>query len=569
MASGLYLQGATSTVYTKFLNQLVSAFLGQADLGGITFYAPLSAPGALTAAVASGSGNLTGAYTYTVTFVTGFVDGTGALHSSGETALGSASGVVNPSAQNVDLTSIPVGGIGVIARKVYRTKAGGTTYYFDFEISDNTTTSWTDSTTDANLGAQATDANTTGTALTIPAGISTPEIAGTPSFTQGASVPSAQTFTMNGSWAGTGAPVLATEVGAVSGVASLDATGNVPASELGNVPVASTSTDGTVELAATPASGPGQALIANATAAQTMTGPLVLTSPLQAPTNPNLVRNPTFAQRDAGWSGIGSNGFSVMWDVGGGEGPYAHNGSSNVAQQLIHGAPIPVGAGTTLTISAEVYAAGVTAGQAMFGFDFHDASGSYISNVLVAATNGQGWTRLSGTGTSPANTASIMPWFGLAANTTNTAAAWRKFKAEVGSVATAFSDDQGANPATLLGGPAVGEVVASTTRTGEVEITTASSMTTVATYTPSVSGNYMLLVYFRVAVGTTTVTVQATYADAAGAQTLSILPATSEAVGSYPALVGMVNAVAGTAIDIQVEASVANQVFASASILAV
>ncbi len=233
MASGLYTVANTDTYYAQDANQLLLAFLAQADLGGISFYAPLSAPGALTAALSSGAGNLTGAYTYAVTFVTGFVDGGGILHVSGETALGTASGVVNPSAQNVDLTNIPAGTVGIIARKVYRTKAGGSIFYFDFEISDNTTTSWTDSTTDANLGAQAANVNTTGTSFTIPAGISTPMIAGTPSFTQGASVASGQTLTLAGAtvagaptwslgqsapeWAATGTGTQGRFIGATSG----------------------------------------------------------------------------------------------------------------------------------------------------------------------------------------------------------------------------------------------------------------------------------------------------------------------------------------------------------------
>ena len=72
--------------------------------------APSTAP---TAAVGS-AGSLTGAYYYVATFVTAL----------GETAPwpGTAT-VVNPSSQQVNLTSIPTGPDGVIARRIYRTPA--------------------------------------------------------------------------------------------------------------------------------------------------------------------------------------------------------------------------------------------------------------------------------------------------------------------------------------------------------------------------------------------------------------------------------------------------------------
>lgn len=54
------------------------------------------------------------------------------------------------------LTGIPVRGQGIngacTARKVYRTKAGGSVWYLAGLIDDNSTTRWTDTITDANLG---------------------------------------------------------------------------------------------------------------------------------------------------------------------------------------------------------------------------------------------------------------------------------------------------------------------------------------------------------------------------------------------------------------------------------
>ena len=105
------------------------------------------APGS-TASVATGAaGVLTGAYTYKITFL---YDSNDAHESSASTA----SATVNPSAQKVDLTSIPTGaaGSGVTGRNIYRTKAGGSEWYFVAKIANNTATTYTDNIADASQG---------------------------------------------------------------------------------------------------------------------------------------------------------------------------------------------------------------------------------------------------------------------------------------------------------------------------------------------------------------------------------------------------------------------------------
>jgi hypothetical protein len=106
----------------------------------------VAVPGAATVATGA-AGSLTGTYTYAVTFTTAL----------GETGLGTASGSVSPSSQQVSITNIPLGNTstpdGVTGRKIYRTKAGGTTYFLLTTIADNTTTTYTDNTVDGSLGA--------------------------------------------------------------------------------------------------------------------------------------------------------------------------------------------------------------------------------------------------------------------------------------------------------------------------------------------------------------------------------------------------------------------------------
>jgi hypothetical protein len=103
--------------------------------------------GNVTAAVGS-AGALTGAYYYTAIFVT--EDGLKSAPWSGTAT------VVNPSSQQVNLTSIPVSADSkVSARWIYRTPATPVDpkdYRFVAVIADNTTTTYTDNLIDGSLG---------------------------------------------------------------------------------------------------------------------------------------------------------------------------------------------------------------------------------------------------------------------------------------------------------------------------------------------------------------------------------------------------------------------------------
>ena len=114
--------------------------------GGDINFTSVTTSGACTATlIATGTGNINnGTHSYKVTFV----------NSAGETSLGTVSNTVTVDASNkqVNLSSIPVSSSNsVTARKIYRTKAGGSTYFLLTTISDNTTTTYTDNTADANL----------------------------------------------------------------------------------------------------------------------------------------------------------------------------------------------------------------------------------------------------------------------------------------------------------------------------------------------------------------------------------------------------------------------------------
>ncbi len=122
----------------------------------------LPAPTALTAGVPTAGGGVTpGTHSYVVTYTA----------ANGETIGGAASNVITAvltTGQTVPLTAIPIGPAGTVARKIYRTVAGNAgNYLLLATIADNTTTTYSDTTADAGLGAAAPLTNTTAAYVNI------------------------------------------------------------------------------------------------------------------------------------------------------------------------------------------------------------------------------------------------------------------------------------------------------------------------------------------------------------------------------------------------------------------
>ena len=113
----------------------------------------LAAPGALTSALAgAGAGVLgNGLYKYLVTLV----------NATGETQAGTANAGTTVADYTTNgkiaLSAIPTGAAGTTARRLWRTKVGGSTYYLHTEgtaaLADNTTVTYTDNIADASLSA--------------------------------------------------------------------------------------------------------------------------------------------------------------------------------------------------------------------------------------------------------------------------------------------------------------------------------------------------------------------------------------------------------------------------------
>jgi uncharacterized phage protein gp47/JayE len=113
-------------------------------------------PGAPTVATAAGPG-MSGDYEYAISFVT----------PAGETMQGPDSAIVSVSNQGVALTGISIGGPGTTKRRIYRQKAGVGNYNLVGEIANNTTTTFTDTMSDAVAATQNTPNNTDSSAAII------------------------------------------------------------------------------------------------------------------------------------------------------------------------------------------------------------------------------------------------------------------------------------------------------------------------------------------------------------------------------------------------------------------
>lgn len=107
----------------------------------------ITGPASAPSVAAGSSGVLTGDYRYKVTFL--ILSGSTVLT---ESPFSAVAGPVTVASQQVDLTSIPTSGTtGVNARRVYRTTNGGTDYFLVTTISDNSTTTYSDNTSDYDL----------------------------------------------------------------------------------------------------------------------------------------------------------------------------------------------------------------------------------------------------------------------------------------------------------------------------------------------------------------------------------------------------------------------------------
>ncbi len=172
-----------NTAYASDVNQLILALNGGdsrlgGDIGTLTTIGQQLAPAAPSLSVVSTAGNLNGTYYYSVVLATGWLADDGTFHITGF-APGATSASVAPANQQVQVSQIALGGLGTVARILYRTAAGGSAYEYCAWIADNSTTVYTDNLADASLGtgmpavvgtpipSALPTSNSTGTSLTF------------------------------------------------------------------------------------------------------------------------------------------------------------------------------------------------------------------------------------------------------------------------------------------------------------------------------------------------------------------------------------------------------------------
>jgi hypothetical protein len=95
---------------------------------------------------------------------------------------------------------------------------------------------------------------------------------------------------------------------------------------------------------------------------------------------------------------------------------------------------------------------------------------------------------------------------------------------------------------------------------------TTTSPTVVATFTPATSGNYIVYVYYRVVTASTDITVNLSWTDGSGSNSVDLVPITTQPVGTYIPEQTYINSTA-SAITVTVTAGTANQVFVSSNIM--
>lgn len=101
-----------------------------------------------TVALAAGSTLGIGVYQYEVTFIK--------QGASGESAPSPVASITTTSGnQAVNVSAIPLGPTGTSARRLYRTLVGGSTFYLVTQIGDNTSTTYADTRTDAQISPNA------------------------------------------------------------------------------------------------------------------------------------------------------------------------------------------------------------------------------------------------------------------------------------------------------------------------------------------------------------------------------------------------------------------------------
>ncbi|MGU2416027.1 hypothetical protein [Burkholderia cenocepacia] len=178
---------------------------------------------------------------------------------------------------------------------------------------------------------------------------------------------------------------------------------------------------------------------------ESVSGNLSVTRKVNSVNSPNLLFNGSAEFGVLG--GWGPSGFISAYNSGTAEGTFFSNAAAVNSNVYVGSNPIPMAAGVPLTLSGEVYTAGVTSGAGWFRLVFlNSSSGVISSSQSISAPNGSGWTYGSMTTTTPASTAYIYVQIALenlggSAAAASGGAAWRRIKLEKGTTPSQYSQE--------------------------------------------------------------------------------------------------------------------------------
>ncbi len=559
MSTDLYPLSPSTPATAVDFNQIIAALTGTNDIAALTCYQPLANAGALTAAVGSGTGNLDGVYSWVVVWRTGWIDGRGQPHYSGnQTAAGTPSNAVSATNNPVDLTAIPIGPAGVIARDLYRTKAGGSTYYFLVTLADNVVTEYTDNTADADLGsATAPTVNTTGTIPQLPVYPSVP-----------------------GFSAVAGTIIAVTVASGTTVLYRSDGSGWLPVPDLdvANTWTAVQTLDSAVLAGTTTNSGTisgGDLTPSTVTASTTVyvkNSDSGITPGTTAGTYLGIGDVSNLFVKGYGFvPAINASGLVLIGSVGTStlnfDGSLSNSGSTYGSWKALASTGAnalqlaPAGSVTTQhnTLDNGSGDASIAGQQTVQDLAVSGITGATTASRYVGGTSGGAPT----TGTFAVNdyvvdSASQTLWLCTAGGSPGT---WVKASPSPATDTTAGIVEI---PQTPSGTPVSTVIMA---RPAEIELTTTSA-TTIFTETPANTGMFVVYLYARVVTATTTVTATLTYTSTSGAQTYTIWNAQNLPVGDNSAVPFFFQNVGGDAIELSCTAGTANQVYIDARLVA-
>jgi len=156
---------------------------------------------------------------------------------------------------------------------------------------------------------------------------------------------------------------------------------------------------------------------------------------------PNLIANPTWSRGLCGWLPSGSAVWTPSGRSRGGEGPSVAASQAGAGSSSLLADRMPVSAGVTYTLTAEVNTLLQVGGTAYVDVLWYDAGGAYLSESgqqTVAA--GLDWTDTAISISSPAGSAFAAVRAMLDTATSSTGTRFKRVKFEAGASATMFDD---------------------------------------------------------------------------------------------------------------------------------